>query len=310
MKSYKTYIITLMLLVLCSCGKKNKQEATKSTSNHVAMTIDGNVALTEVKSFVSLGARDSGTPGAKQASTYIASSLKELGIDPIIDEFTEKSRNKDMIFRNVTGIIPGTHRKTVILGSHYDTKSGITDDFSGANDSGSSTGLLLALAAKLKKQEPMPFDILLAFLDGEECVKHYGSTDGLHGSKRLSATLVGNQTADRVLAVIILDMIGDRDLQIAIPRNSTPSLISLAFDAAKKTGARSYFSLSDNMVLDDHVPFLNAGMPSIDLIDFTFGSAYGKNDYWHTTNDTMDKISADSLEVTGNVVLEMLNSLR
>ena len=299
-----------MLLVICSCGKKDKAETEVSTSKNVAITIDGNVALAEVRSFVSLGARDSGTLGAKQAATYIASSLKELGIDPLIDEFTEKSRNKKMTFRNVTGIIPGTERKTVILGSHYDTKSGITDNFAGANDSGSSTGLLLALAAKLKEHEAMPFDILLAFLDGEECVKHYGSTDGLHGSKRLAATLVGNQTADRVMAVIILDMIGDRDLHIAIPRNSTPSLISLAFDAANKTGARSYFSLSDSMILDDHVPFLKAGMPSIDLIDFTFGSAYGKNDYWHTTNDTMDKISADSLEVTGNVILEMLNQLR
>lgn len=308
MKSYRKYICLILLLTVCSCGKK-KQDIIKTDTNTAALRIDGEIALTEVRNFVSLGARDSGTPGAKQAATYIASSLKELGIDPMIDEFSEDTATGKITFRNIIGVIPGKERKTVILGSHYDTKSGISDDFAGANDSGSSTGLLLALAAQLKAQDTMPFDIILAFLDGEECIKRYGSTDGLHGSKRLAKTLVSNQLKDRVLAVIIIDMIGDRDLQISIPRNSTPKLISLVFNAAKTTGTRKYFSLSDSMILDDHVPFLKAGMPSIDLIDFKFGSAPGKNDYWHTTNDTMDKVSADSLEITGNVVLEMLKQL-
>lgn len=308
MKSYRIYICLILLFTFCSCGKKGGNSVTTAIKSNVP-TIDGNVALTEVRHFVSLGARDSGTPGAKQAATYIASSLKELGIDPLIDEFSDDIGSDKITFRNITGIIHGTKRKTVIIASHYDTKSGISDDFIGANDSGSSTGLLLALAAKLKREPPMPYDIILAFLDGEECIKRYNSTDGLHGSKRLAATLVSNKIADRVLAVIILDMIGDKNLNISIPRNSTPKLISLVFNAAHAAGSRQHFSLSDSMILDDHVPFLRAGMPAIDLIDFEFGSAPEKNDYWHTTNDTMDKLSAESLEITGNVVLEMLSQM-
>ncbi len=310
MKSYKTLMPILAIILFCSCSKKeNTKKNNNPNTNNTTLQIDGNKAFAEVKSFVSLGARDSGTEGAKQAATYIASSLKELGIDPLIDEFSDDIGSDKITFRNITGIIHGTKRKTVIIASHYDTKSGISDDFIGANDSGSSTGLLLALAAKLKTQPPMPYDIILAFLDGEECIKLYNSTDGLHGSRHLAATLASNKIADRVLAVIILDMIGDKNLNISIPRNSTPKLISLVFDAAHAVGSRQHFSLSDSMILDDHVPFLRAGMPAIDLIDFKFGSTPEKNDYWHTTNDTMDKLSAESLKITGNVVLEMLSQM-
>jgi hypothetical protein len=311
-KYYKILVSVLIVITLCSCGKKKQEEAPNNNSERGTLTlkIDGQVALQEVKNFVSLGIRDSGTPGAKQAATYIASSLKELGIDPIIDEFTEKSGNGEITFRNITGIIPGKSKKTIIITSHYDTKSGISDNFIGANDGGSSTGLLLALAKRLKTEEPMPANIILAFLDGEECIKHYGITDGLHGSKYLAKTLVGNQLKKNIKAVIVLDMIGDSDLNISIPRNSTPQLISLAFNAAKTTGTRKYLSLSDSMILDDHVPFLKNGIPAIDLIDFEFGSTTGKNDYWHTTNDTMDKISANSLQIVGNIVLEMIRQLQ
>ena len=311
MRLIKLLITVLSVTVICtSCGEKKQQTKKSEDNTHVSsLRISGNDAYNEVRNFVSLGSRDSGTPGAKQAATYLASSLRELGIAPLTDEFTEESGRGKITFRNVIGVIDGNGDDSIIIASHYDTKSGISDKFVGANDSGSSTGLLLTLAGKLQKNGHWPFNIIIAFLDGEECIKRYCSTDGLHGSRHLAQTLVANQRKANIKAVIVLDMIGDKDLQISIPRNSTPELISLTFKAAKVAGYRKYFSLSDSMILDDHVPFLRKGMPAIDLIDFKYGSAPGKNDYWHTTADTMDKISAKSLEITGNVVLEMVNML-
>jgi len=111
------------------------------------------------------------------------------------------------------------------------------------------------------------------------------------------------------VGVILADMVGDADLQIAIPRNSSPQLVSHVFAAAKAEGVRNHFSLSRGEVLDDHVPFLRTGMPAIDLIDFQYGSKTGLNDYWHTAEDTIDKISAESLELVGRVILRTTNLL-
>ena len=109
--------------------------------------------------------------------------------------------------------------------------------------------------------------------------------------------------------MILMDMIGDRDLQVTIPRNSSSHLVALAFESATALGVRDRFSFSRSNILDDHVPLIEPGIPSINLIDFQFGSRPGKNDYWHTPEDTLDKVSPDSLEIVGRVVIEMLNRI-
>jgi hypothetical protein len=183
------------------------------------------------------------------------------------------------------------------------------EGFVGANDSGSGVGLLLALAPILKAGTKERPSVMLAFLDGEECRLNYGPNDGLHGSRHLAAGLVATGRARDVRAMILLDMVGDRDLNVAIPRNGTPELISAVFKAAEANGVREKFSLAGNVVLDDHQPFLDAGMPAVDLIDFDYGSASGLNDYWHTPADTLDKLSPASLETVGRVVLLTINIL-
>jgi glutaminyl-peptide cyclotransferase len=265
--------------------------------------------MREVRSFVALGPRVAGTPGAAQAARYLANRLRAAGIEPLVDTFEETTAAGPVTFRNVLGVIEGPGDTSVILLSHYDTKAGIADDFAGANDSGSSTGLLLALAATLQTQAPYPCDIVLAFVDGEECRVRYGPRDGLHGSRHLARTLVNNRRADRVRAVIVADMVGDSNLNLTLPRNSTPRLVSLAFRCARRLGIRDQLSLARGAILDDHVPFIAAGIPAIDLIDFEFGSQPGRNDYWHTTEDTLDKLSAGSLEDVGRLVLCMLGEL-
>jgi Zn-dependent M28 family amino/carboxypeptidase len=151
------------------------------------------------------------------------------------------------------------------------------------------------------------YNVLIAFLDGEECLVRYGPNDGLHGSRQLAAEMKSEKA--NVKAVILVDMIGDRDLNIMIPRNGTATLRALALKAADAAGVRQYISLTDGAILDDHQPFLDAGFPAVDLIDFNYGSTPGANDYWHTPQDTLDKISPESLTITGRIVTEMLNYL-
>ncbi|OGV58832.1 MAG: hypothetical protein A2283_00600 [Lentisphaerae bacterium RIFOXYA12_FULL_48_11] len=271
--------------------------------------LDGLKAFEEMSKFLTVGPRPAGTEGAKSAAKYIAGRLKDFGIEPIIDEFSDQTPEGRKTFRNVLGELQGPKDSVIILLSHYDTKSGISADFNGANDSGSSTGLLLELARLLKQTKPSGATILFAFLDGEECLKEYSPADGLHGSRRLARTLVQNARAQKVIAVILMDMIGDANLNVGIPRNSSRQLTSILFDSAREENVRLKFSMNNNYVLDDHVPFLQAGMPSIDIIDFDYGSESGRNDYWHTTKDTIDKITADSLQTVGRVVIRMLNRI-
>ena len=271
--------------------------------------INGERALADAADFVRLGPKVPGTPGDEAAARYLAVRLQALGIEPVVDEFTDDTPRGKVRFRNVLGAIPGRTDRTILLLSHYDTKSGIADAFAGANDSGSSTGLLLELARAYAHAPPSGPELLLAFLDGEECRETYGKNDGLHGSRHLAATLVRNGRASHVAAVILLDMIGDRSLTVTIPRNGAPHLASLALDAAREEGARAQFGLSDYNITDDHEPFLEAKIPAVDLIDLEYGSAPGKNDYWHTAADTMDKLSAASLQTVGRVVARMLNRL-
>jgi len=138
----------------------------------------------------------------------------------------------------------------------------------------------------------------------------YGPKDGLHGSRRLAQQIYEAGGAPLVEAVIVLDMIGDKNLNVTVPRNSTTRLVKELFFAAHEQKVRNKFSLGRGSILDDHVPFLIAGMPALLVIDFEFGSAPGLNDYWHTTEDTLDKLSVESLQTIGDVVLRMIENLQ
>ena len=267
----------------------------------------GALALGEVQTFLALGPRDATTPGGERAARYLAARLAELGIEASVDRFDDRSVDGPAVFRNVIGRLPGKTPAIIVLAAHYDTKSGIAG-FDGANDSGSGVGLLLALGAWYRAA-PGASEIRLAFLDGEECLRSYGPHDGFHGSRRLAARLVEQGLASRVRAVIVLDMIGDRDLSVTVPRNGTPALAAAAFRAAAEDGHRAAFAYFPGEILDDHQAFLNAGMPALDLIDFEYGSAPGLNDYWHTAADTLDKLSVESLGTVGRVVIRMVEGL-
>jgi len=271
---------------------------------------DGAKALAEVESLVAIRPRDAGTAGARRAAVHLKERLTAVGVKAGIDTFSEQTPAGNVFFNNVLGRIPGNTKRLIVLGSHFDTKAGISPDFQGANDSGSSSGVLLELARVLSDQAPMETEFLIAFFDGEECVQDYSPNDGLHGSRRLAQQLFDRGAAEVVEAVIILDMIGDKNLNVTVPRNSSRALVKELFFAAHQQGTRSVFSLGKGDILDDHVPFLLAGMPAIDVIDFEFGSAPDLNDYWHTMEDSMDKLSAESLQIIGDTVLQMIENLQ
>jgi len=278
--------------------------------------------------------RDSGTPGAFAAAKYIANyctggidrytairATRAAGISDFqagrtqqwlkyqvsarIDSFIDDTPNGPLEFHNVLAVLPAKNPAVpwIVLISHYDTKSGIPN-FVGANDGASSTALLITLYKLLTDCHKLPFNFLFAFLDGEECQISYSANDGLHGSRRLARQL--KDEGRDVRAVIVLDMIGDADLHIAIPANCTPDLRARALAAATKAGTRDYFSLSKGAIIDDHVPFLELGFPVLNFIDFDYGP---NNSYWHTSEDTPDKLSANSFLVVGRTVLQLIADL-
>ncbi len=265
-------------------------------------------ALQRVRRLCALGPRDALTPDAAVAAKWIASELSTIGLVPDTDTFDDPAPDgTSRIFNNIMATVPGTGGGHVLLLSHYDTKSGISDTFVGANDGGSSTGLLLELAAYFVRNPAIP-SVTFAFLDGEECRRTYGDYDGLHGSRHLARKMrEAGQGAD---AVILLDMVGDRDLRLTLPRNGTARLKTALLDAADSQGMRTKVGLLPYDILDDHQPFLDAGFPAIDIIDFEYGSAPGLRDYWHTDADTVDKLSAESLQVTGAIVIQLIKDLR
>lgn len=301
------YILTCVGL-LAGCGERSAPGADNPLTPLSFSAAQAANALSNVASFVSeCTPRDGGTQGSERAAVWLHTRLTALGVKATIDRFTDITPDGPQPFANVLATIPGTGDEWVILLSHFDTKCKISNDFQGANDGGSSSGLLLELAAALNTGAPRRFNVLCAFLDGEECRLGFSDRDGFHGSKHLAKAT--KQQQKKVKAVILMDMVGDRDLKITLPHNGTASLRALALEAAEATGDRAKIGLFDGVIYDDHQAFLDAGYPAVDLIDLVYGSRPGENDYWHTTNDTVDKLSAESLLSTGRIVLEMLSRL-
>jgi len=262
-----------------------------------------------VRQQVSFGPRPSGSAALERTAGYIKTELQSDGLTVDEQVFTAPTPYGPKQFRNIVAKSrlqtdgPG---RVIIIGSHYDTKFMTNVTFVGANDAGSSTGVLLEIARVAAAQPNLWF----VFFDGEEALVNYDSQDGLWGSKFFVENLKTRNELKSVKAMVLLDMVGDANLNITIPANSAGWLMQKVFEASRAIGFRDYFGLYPVDMIDDHVPFLRAGIPAIDLIDFEFGSAPGLNDYWHTDKDTLDKISPHSLEVVGQTTLQLVELLR
>ncbi len=300
-------LIVLLSGLLCVAGCRS-QEDPPPPAWPVFSARNGTNALDRVARLVEISPRDSGTANAAYAAQWIAQELRGIGLRPVADTWRERTATGPMIFSNVHAELPGETQRLIVIGSHFDTKAGIAPDFQGANDSGSSTGLALELARVLAEGPKLRHTVRFAFFDGEECVVSYRPDDGLHGSRRMARQLARGLETRPVTAVVVVDMVGDRNLTLQIPRNVTPWLARLALDAAV---AAEYplLTIGRGAIIDDHWPFVERGMPAMVLIDFEYGSEPGRNDYWHTPEDTLDKLSPDSLWTTGRIVLEIIRRL-
>ena len=194
-----------------------------------------------------------------------------------------------------------------MLAGHYDTNYPLRKtSYVGANDGGSDVGLMLEIASQLRSHPPEGYSIWLLFTDGEEAMVEWSDADSVYGSKQLAKKWSEDGTAAKIKAFLLLDMIGDKDLDMDRETNSTPWLADVVYRAAQRVGQASHFSDRHTDIQDDHLPFKAVGIPVYDLIDLDYGF---DNLYHHTTQDTPDKCSAASLQIVGDIVMESIRAL-
>ncbi len=290
----------------CSTGDGVKSDAFTDSLREY----EQDSAFAFLESFLALGPRQAGSEGGRAAAQWLSDKSGELGWNARIVEWRETTPAGDLEFRNVVARLGRDENSGpfIVLGSHYDTKV-LPDipEFIGANDSGSSTAVLLEIMRVLAVyQDKLPFAVECVFFDGEECYENYTDADGLHGSRRYVEELRNSGRIDHCRAMILLDMVGDAELCLTVPVNSDAKLKRMLFRAADKLGFRRHVANFNGFILDDHVPFLDAGIPAINLIDFNFGP---NNSYWHTAADNLNNVSAKSLGVSGRLTLALLGQL-
>lgn len=263
---------------------------------------DGAKAFRDVATLVSFGPHSSGSDGIHRAQQYIESDLKSAGCAFEEDDFHTPTPIGDVAMKNIVAKVPGSGSGIILLLTHYDTKR--LADFVGAEDGGSSTGVMLEMARLLCGRKDANA-VWIGFLDGEEAMVDWTETDSVYGSRELAARMALSGDLKRVKAVILTDMIGQKNLQIPKETDSTKWLTELVWSTAARLGYGNVFVTRDMSIDDDHKPFLKRGVSAVDLIDFD-----GFQAYWHTPQDTLDKISARNLGIVGHVVLESVAELQ
>jgi Zn-dependent M28 family amino/carboxypeptidase len=265
--------------------------------------------MEHVRAQVALGPRPPGSPELQRCREYIAAQMKSFGYEIEEDVFIADTPYGPIEMKNLIARKSNAKegKGVIALGSHYDTKLMKGIHFVGANDAGSSTGLLIELARVLADDTGGPYDYWFLFFDGEEAFIEWSAFDSTYGSRHLARKWMEDGTASRISALILLDMIGDKDLDIQYETNSTKALMDMVWETAKSEGLESILSRSRMAIEDDHIPFIGIGVPSVNIIDFNFGPGHS---YWHTEEDTLDKISAESMEKVGRLVLALLSRLQ
>ena len=265
--------------------------------------VSGASALEFTRRAVAFGPRPPGSAVNIALQNYIIAELRKDGCEIIEDAFTAKTPQGMIAMKNIIAKFPGkgpAHRAIAITG-HFDTKYFPGRKFVGASDGGSSTGLLLELARVLTHQ-PRIDDVYLAFFDGEEAFGEWSDTDSLYGSRHLAARWRQDGTLQRLKALINVDMIGDKNLNIPRETNGNAALTNLVWKTAADLGYKAFFTDQQIGEDDDHMPFVRVGVAAIDLIDIDYPP-------WHNDTDTMDKLSAQSMEIVGTVVYEVIQRL-
>ena len=268
---------------------------------------NGDHALELTRQFVALGPRWVGSPGHAKAEAFLRNQFKHDQLEE--DTFTANTPIGPVPMRNFIVRFPGKKDGVIVLTTHYETNYPLRNTgFVGANDGGSTTGLLIEIANEIRGRVQEGYSIWLVFFDGEEAINQWQGTDHTYGSRHLAAKWGADGTLKRIKALLLADMLGDKDLDVERETQSTAWLADLVARAARNTGHSKYFFAKSEVVEDDHMPFLERSVPAVDIIDLDYGPHTQQlpDGYHHTPQDTMDKISARSLSIAGDVFLETI----
>ena len=284
------YLIALLFVSL-SCAQSPSASAPP---------LSGEKAMDHVRAQVAFGPRPPGSEALNKCREYLTQQLEGFGYQVEKDTFEATTPYGPKLMVNLVARKRAGGNNIVVLASHYDTKYFEKLRFVGANDGGSSTGLLLELARVLASDKD-GINYWFVFLDGEEAFIEWSAFDGTYGSRHLAKRWQADGTASKVRSLILLDMIGDKKLDIQRETNSTPWLMDVVWNTAVELGMRNILTPSGAPagIEDDHLPFLDAGIPCVDIISWNY-------EPWHTEGDTIDKISAGSMEKVGKLVLAIL----
>jgi hypothetical protein len=258
---------------------------------------DGHRAFEHVRRVVALGPRPAGSKPSEACRAYIRAQVEALGLKVEERAFTAATPLGPIPMANLIVRLPGRDAGLIVIGGHYDTKR-LPFPFVGANDGGSSTGFLLELLRALKER-PRRLGLEIVFFDGEEATGEWRGEDHTYGSRAYVASAKREGRLGELRTMLLVDMIGDRDLNLRRDSWSTKWLTALLWDAARRLGKGRAFLEETLPVDDDHISFLAEGVPAVDLIDMDYPA-------WHTAEDTLDKVSAKSLQTVGEVLVEAL----
>jgi len=271
--------------------------------------IDSKRAFQYTREVTAFGPRYMGSESHKKLERYILDHLKGDQVED--DAFTADTVEGKFPVRNIITKFPGTRDGIIVILGHYDTVYPLRNSgFVGANDGGSSAAILLEYANQLrgggagKKRDG--YSVWLVWTDGEEAVRQWSNTDSVYGARHLAEKWEKDGTLKKIKALMVMDMIADADLDIARNTKGAPWLLDLIYAAAERGGYQSHFYAQQGPIEDDHVPFFNRGVPCADVIDLDYGY---NNVFWHSPQDTMDKLSPKSLEIVGDTILETIHML-
>ena len=297
------WFATVVVLFTCACV--SAQTPTDEQSKP-STPFDSARAFEHLKRIVEIGPRPAGSPGAEKTRDYIKAEMKALGIDVKEQAFEAATPIGPVKMVNLLATIPGaSNTGRLIIAGHYDTKQFDDITFVGANDAGSSTAFLIEFARVLKdRKNALPIEIL--FLDGEEAYGEWESGNTFGSRHYVREASQNAASLKEIKAMILVDMIADKELTFKRDENSTPWLTDIIWSAARKLN-RPEFSSETTYVEDDHLPFIRAGIPAVDIIDLEYPDATMR--YWHTAEDTLDKVSPHGLQVVGDVLLEALPAI-
>jgi glutaminyl-peptide cyclotransferase len=255
--------------------------------------------------------RFNGSPGHLKAEEFIKQQFAAEAAKGNLetDSFTASTPAGFQTMHNYIVKYPGKKDGIIVLASHYETNYPLRDiEFYGANDGAATTALLIEIGNVLRAHPPEGYSVWLVFDDGEEAVKAWGPSDSLYGTRHLAAKWANDGTLGKIKAFLVADMIADKDLNIDRSENSTPWLVDMFKVAAKNTGHSANIYKYSEAEEDDHLPFAQRGVPVLDIIDAHYGPSTDAmpDGYHHTAQDTLDKISAKSLQISGDLLLEMI----